>query len=178
MTATTAVGILASACSSAPSSEALKAPSTCAIVPPSRVASILGRQVRTMNGEQARASTNSRFLYDCYYLLPPTKGNHSLFVVEVELARSTAFSSGLIKTLAKDTSLTHGSLQEIDGTVAAWNPHPVDSGGGGRLTAVRKGAAVFVTITDEATSNPLQTAISVMGYAFSRLDAGVRVPTV
>ena len=133
------VGILASACSSAPSSDALKTPSTCAIIPATRIASILGRQVRTMNGEQARSSTNPRFLYDCYYLLPPPNGNHSLFIAEVELARSTETSSGLIKTLAKDTSVTGGSLHEIDGTVAAWNPHPADAGGGGRLTAVRKG---------------------------------------
>ena len=178
MTATTAVGILASACSSAPNSGVLKTPSTCAIVPASRVTSILGSQVRTMNGDQARASTNPRFLSDCYYLLPPPKGNHSLFVVEIELARSTAFSSGLIKTIAKDTSVTGGSLHEIDGTIAAWNPHPVDAGGGGRLTAIRKGATVFVTVTDEVTSDPLQSAISVMGYSFSRLDAGVRVPTM
>jgi hypothetical protein len=177
MTAMTMVGLLASACSLAPSSDALKTPSTCAIVPSTRVASILGRQVRTMNGEQARSSTNPRLLFDCYYLLPPPNGNHSLFIAEIELARSTESSSGLIKTLAKDTSVTGGSLHEIDGTVAAWNPYPANVGGGGRLTAIRKGSTVFVTITDEDAPDPLQSAISVMSYAFLRLDSGVRVPT-
>jgi len=129
-----------------------------------------------MTGEQARSSGDPQFLYDCYYLLPPPNHNYSLFVAEVELARTTAFSSDLVKTLAKNTAVTGGSLQQVDGTVTAWNPHPMSTGGGGRLTAIRKGATVFVTITDEVRSDPLQSALSTMRYAFSRVDAGVALP--
>jgi hypothetical protein len=166
--------VLVSACNSpARLDAAFKQPSTCKIVPGSQVAAVLGTRIQTLNGAQARSSNNPRLLYECYYLLP--RQNRSLFIAEVELARATATNSGLVKTLAERAS-TEGSLHQIDGTVAAWNPYPSSVGGGGRLTATRKGAVVLVTVTNEDRSNPLGASISIMHYAFTRLDAGVAVP--
>jgi len=161
-----ATTLLAAGCGSAQARDVVQSPNACSIVRASRIAVDVGVGVKPLPGTGGLA-------FDCFYLLPPPAKNPSLFVVDLEVMKSTAFSTSLVRTLAERAAST-GTVQLVDGTSAAWNPYPTDVGGGGRLTALRDGAVVFLTVSDESHLDPMHSAVAIMRYVVSRLDAATR----
>lgn len=100
---------------------------------------------------------------ECTYVSKP--GTY----ISVDVSLTPQEASNVRQFMSAYAHLPGSAVATLDGTPTLWIPYPQSTGGGGRLTSIRDGTAIEITVT-MGVPEPLSVANKGMALVFGQLS--------